>query len=94
MQYRPGKEHMNADCFSRLPLQDTEAADPEDRVLMIEELENCPMLSAQKVGEWTRRDPVLAHVHEYLLRGWPSNAKDTTQTPKIAKEKHYPHTSP
>lgn len=21
---------------------------------------------------WTRRDPVMAHVHEYLLRGWPS----------------------
>ena len=80
MQYRPGKEHMNADCFSRLPLPDTEAADPEDRVLMIEELENCSVLSAQKIGEWTRRDPVMAHVHEYLLRGWQSNAKDTNYT--------------
>ena len=77
MQYRLGKEHMNADCFSRLPLPDTEAADPEDRVLMIEQLENCSVLSAQKIGEWTRCDPVLAHVHEYLLHGWPSNAKDT-----------------
>lgn len=31
MQYRPGKEHMNADCFSRLPLPVTGAADPEDK---------------------------------------------------------------
>ena len=54
----------------RLPLPDTEADDPEDRVLMIEELENCSMLSAQKIGEWTRRDPVMAHVHEYLLCRW------------------------
>ena len=29
MQYRPGKEHMNADCFSRLPLPVTEVADPD-----------------------------------------------------------------
>ena len=64
MQYRPGKEHMNADCFSRLPLPVTEAADLGDRVLMIEELEDCSVLSAEKINEWTRRDPVLAHVHE------------------------------
>ena len=70
MQYRPGKEHMNADCFSRLPLPVTEAADPEDRVLMIEELEDCSVLSGEKISEWTSRDPVLARVHEYLLRGW------------------------
>ena len=74
MQYQPGKEHMNANCFSRLPLPVTEAAGPEDRVLMIEELEDCSVLSAE-ISEWTRRDPVLAHVHEYPLRGWPSDDK-------------------
>jgi len=67
MQYQPGKEYMNANCFSRLPLPITEAADPEDRVLIIEEMENCSVLSAEKISEWTRYDPVLAHVHEYLL---------------------------
>ena len=77
MDREPGKEHMNADCFSRLPLPDTEAADPEDRELMIEELADCSMLSAKKISEWTRRDPVLAHVHEFLLRGWPSNDNAT-----------------
>ena len=30
-------------------------------------MENCSVLSAEKISEWTRYDPVLAHVHEYLL---------------------------
>ena len=42
--------------------------DPEDRVLMTEQLEDCSVFSAE-ISEWTRRDPVLAHVHEYLLCG-------------------------
>ena len=49
--------------------------DPEYRVLMIEELEDCSVFSAEKISEWTRRDPVLAHVHEYLMCGWPSDDK-------------------
>ena len=49
---------------------------PEDRILMIEEVGNYSVLSAKKITEWTRRDPILAHVHEYLLRGWPSENKD------------------
>ena len=43
---------------------------------MIEQFEDCSVLSAEKISEWTRRDPVLAHMHEYLLRGWPSNNKN------------------
>ena len=66
---------MNADCFSRLPLCVTEAADPEDRVLMIEKLEDCSVLSAEKISEWNRHCPVLTHVHECLLCGWPSDDK-------------------
>ena len=42
---------------------------------MIEELKDCSVLSAEKISEWTRHGPVLAYVHEYLLRGWPSDDK-------------------
>lgn len=37
IQYRPGKEHMDADYLSRLPLPAIEVSDPEDRVLIIED---------------------------------------------------------
>ena len=76
MEYGPGKQQMNADCFSRLPLPTTESADPEDIILMIEEVGNYSVLSTKKITEWTRRDTILAHVHEYLLRGCPSENKD------------------
>ena len=42
---------------------------------MIEELKDCSVLSAEKISEWIRHGPVLAYVHEYLLRGWPSDDK-------------------
>ena len=42
---------------------------------MTEELEDCSVFLAKKISEWTRRDHVLAHVHEYLLRRWPSDDK-------------------
>ena len=57
MQYRPGREHMNADCFFQgcHCLIKKKVSDPEDRVLMIEELEDCCVLSAKKISEWTRK---------------------------------------
>ena len=42
---------------------------------MIEELKDCSVFSAEKISEWTRHGPVLAYVHEYFPRGWPSDDK-------------------
>ena len=39
---------------------------------MFEELEDCSMLTSEQISEWTRKDPVVANVHEYILRGWPA----------------------
>ena len=69
IEYRQRKQQMNADCCSRLLLPTTESADPEERNLMTEELENFSVLPAKKLAKWTRRDPILAHVHAYLLHG-------------------------
>ncbi|XP_048578377.1 uncharacterized protein K02A2.6-like [Nematostella vectensis] len=79
MKYRAGNQHANADCMSRLPLP--VKARTEDRVLMIEELEDCSILTSEQISHWTRKDPVLAHVHEYLLRGWPTDDTDPALTP-------------
>ena len=73
MQYKPGKENTNADCLSRLPLNVTVKEGPEDRVLMIDELQGVSTLTAQNIADWSRHDPVLANVQEFLLRGWPED---------------------
>jgi transposase InsO family protein len=87
MEYRSGKAHANADCFSRLPLPEMEAEEQEEKVLLIDELEDCSVLSARQIRDWTRRDPVLAHVHDYLLRGWPQQDRSPELNPyRIRKD--------
>ena len=44
--------------------------EPEERVLLIEGLDCSPVTAAQ-ISRCTGRDPTLAHVREYLMRGWP-----------------------
>ena len=63
---------MNADCLSRLPLPVTDPVEEHETVLMMREIEDCTLLTADEIAEWTKYDPVQSHVHEYLLRGWPS----------------------
>ena len=65
-----GKDNSNTDCLSRLPLPVTVPEVHEERVLLIEELDASP-ITAEEIIRYTRRDPMLAHVHEYLMRGWP-----------------------
>ena len=72
MVFKAGKEHLNADCLSRLPLPVTDPVEEHETVLMMREIEDCTLLTADEIAEWTKYDPVLSHVHEYLLRGWPS----------------------
>ncbi len=42
---------------------------------MIEKMEEAP-ITAKQVAAWTRRDPVLSKVHQYIQNGWPSQAED------------------
>ena len=72
--FKPGRNHGNSDCFSRLPLPDTEEdAEDTDRVLLINDLQDCSFVSAKQIAAWTKRDKVLSSVHEYLLKGWSNN---------------------
>ena len=77
--FKSGKENGNADAFSRLPLSTTVPITLEDRVLLIEQLETLPV-TAKEISDWTKKDPVLSHVMEYLLRGWP----ETEVSPNVA----------
>ncbi|KAK3743868.1 hypothetical protein QZH41_016473 [Actinostola sp. cb2023] len=84
IKFRAGSENGNADAFSRLPLPVTEEMQPTDRVLMVQELDSFP-LTAEQLRAWTAKDPVLANVKEYLLRGWPDDT--VTVDPKLATYK-------
>ena len=68
--YEPGKHHSNADALSRLPLpQPFPKREQEERVLMMEEV---ALVSAKEMSQWTRKDPVLSRVWQFIQQGWPS----------------------
>ena len=54
IQYVPGKDHSNADAFSRLPLPviPKEVPVPEELVYMLESLELSP-LTVMQIHKWT-----------------------------------------
>lgn len=85
--HRAGKDNGNADALSRLPLPVTTQVLEEDRVLLIQELEGFP-LTTEQIRTWTQRDPILAHVKEYLLRGWPDDntLRDPSMSPYQPKK--------
>ena len=78
--YKSGPSHGNADALSRLPLPVTTRVEAEESVLLLREVEDFP-LTAVQISNWTHRDPVLAHVKEYLLRRWPQDTDDPELIP-------------
>ncbi|XP_043944941.1 uncharacterized protein K02A2.6-like [Protopterus annectens] len=77
--YKPGKHHSNADALSRLPLPGPlQREEMEDRVLM---MENITLVSAKELSEWTRKDPVLARVFQWVQQGWTTQQPDPVFRP-------------
>ena len=64
----------NADALSRLPLPEAqkESSAPPELVLLMEYLDYSPV-TAHHIRVWTRRDPALSKVLQYVQRGWPSS---------------------
>ena len=64
--------HSNADALSWLPLPTVlaEVLTPPELVLLKEHLANSPV-TADQICSWTKRDPSLAPVLQYVLQGWP-----------------------
>ena len=44
---------------------------PGDTINLMEHLKEIPLQSNQ-IRDWSRRDPVLSKVHQYVLGNWPS----------------------
>ena len=73
ISFRKTEEHGNADALSRLPLQETrsDTPNPPELVLLMNHLGESPV-TARHIRVWTRRDPILSKVKDYVERGWPS----------------------
>ena len=74
IEYKAGKTNENADALSCLPLPEMPAATstpkPGDIIFLMEHLEQTSLQLSQ-IREWTRRDPVLSKVHQFILGNWP-----------------------
>ena len=70
VEYRPSKEHGNADALSRLPCNAPPLKE-EAEIFFFSGLEELP-IDAKDISRETRRDPVLARVLNYTQMGWPN----------------------
>ena len=72
IRFRKTQAHGNADALSWLPLPTVpaEVPMPAELGLLTEHLEDSPV-TAQHIRLWTRRDPVLSVIQNYVRHGWP-----------------------
>ena len=89
ISFRSSTSHSNADALSRLPLvtEDQDPPVPTETVLVLEQLSESP-LSVEQIRTWTRRDPLLSKVLQYILSGWPRplDSSETTYKPFVIRE--------
>ena len=71
--FKPTAVHSNADVLSRLPLPEapSDVPVPAELVLLVEHLLDAPV-KAQEIRTWTRRDPLLSRVKQFIQNGWPA----------------------
>ena len=71
LKFRNTTAHTNADALSHLPLPEvpTVTRTPPELVLLAGHLANSPV-SARQIRDWTRRDPQLAPILQFVQHGW------------------------
>ena len=71
LKFRRTEAHGNADALSRLPLPVAPAKTetPPELVLLMEHLKDSPV-TADHTQVWTRKDPSLSSVVQFLRQGW------------------------
>lgn len=86
--YRSTFQHANADGMSRLPQFAEEKLTVAHRAVEafhVSQLETLP-ITVQKIRQETQRHPVLSQVHNYVLRGWPSEVNDDLLRPYVSRQ--------
>ena len=80
--YRNTKYHGNADALSRFPLEHNTEEVGSSRSPQIFNLHqiNCLFVTASRIENATRYDPVLNKVLLYTQQGWPDNVSDNVKS--------------
>ena len=80
MLLRGTKAHGKADALSRLPLptEGSQTSTPPELVLLMEHLSDSPVTD-QHIRLWSRRDPLLSSIIQFLKSGWPSQSNPQTR---------------
>ena len=83
VEYRPTKEHGNADALSRLPMGGDNDFDREEEQADVNVVCNVTELSQQLnplkpqlIAQDTAKDPILSKVRRYITEGWPNSLPD------------------
>ncbi|CAC5416660.1 Uncharacterized protein K02A2.6 [Mytilus coruscus] len=70
--YKEGKKNSNADALSRLPLnREGKTEVPAEMIMLMDHMDSTPV-TAQQIKAWTRKDPILGQITNYVLKGWPN----------------------
>ena len=87
LKYKSGATHQNADALSRLPLKQSpvEVPTPGDVVLLLEFITTSP-ISVSDITKWTRRDPLLSKVHQFVQNGWVGVRNDDFLLPYFQRK--------
>ncbi len=64
--------HGNADALSRFPLPEKPDKTPVPvELVLLAEILQYPPVNATQIRRWTKREPVLSWVLQYIQLGWP-----------------------
>ena len=78
LKFKTSNQNANADALCRLPLTTMQSPTPQptELVLMMEALDGEMPVSSHQIKTWTRRDPTLSRVLQFVQKGWPATVKD------------------
>ena len=71
LKYHKGIENSNANVFSRFPSNNKDSFSSVTNKIFMTELIHAPV-NSNEVGEFSKRDPIISNVVDYVLSGWSS----------------------
>ena len=71
LKYHKGIENSNANVFSQFPSNNKDSFSSVTNKIFMTELIHAPV-NSNEVGEFSKRDPIISNVVDYVLSGWSS----------------------
>ena len=80
IEYKNSKAHANADCLSRLPMEEDKELEDPVTVFQVSYVDQLPV-TARDIAQATSKDPILASVYSHIMEGWPNKLKEESIKP-------------